>query len=279
MSSNNKSIVQKSTISMVILSVIAVGIITLQDHFNKGYLAEQNHTEQINNHAPIETISLAEPEEINLHAQSKLISEAAIAEPIGNMSLPSKESVLFALGSAQIKPDYFTVLSATAKQIKMSVKDEQIVWQIVGHADHSGTAQFNLKLAKQRAQTVADFLLNKGVEQAQLSVLSLGESAPVTLDPIRTSNPVDRRVEIHLYQAEIATLAKQLNRAINPSDPHKQKIKQLQAPRVEQVAEQVVGQVAGQIIPSVFAASVLAKRRFAFKQQQAFVKTSAVFTF
>jgi len=146
-----------------------------------------------------------------------------------------------------------------AEQIKISVKDEQIVWQIVGHADHSGTAQFNFKLAKQRAQAVADFFLDKGVEQAQLSVLSLGESYPVKLAETRTSNRLDRRVEIHLYQAELATLAKQLNRSIKPAGQGLQKIGQLQAPIKEQ--------------------SVIAATGFALKQQQALTLTSAVIQF
>jgi len=262
MSSNKKSISQKSTISIVILSVITGGIIALQEHYNKGYLAEQNYIDQRDNQhplIPIESISLAESEELALHAQSKLIFEAPITGPLDKISLASKESVLFALGSAQIKPDYFAALSLTAEQIKMSVKDEQIVWQIVGHADHSGTAQFNFKLAKQRAQAVADFLLDKGVQQAQLSVLSLGESYPVKLAQTRTSNARDRRVEIHLYQAEIATLAKQLNRSINPADPHLQKIEQPQRPITEQ--------------------SVIAATGFALKQQQALTLTSAVIQF
>jgi len=301
MSSNNKSILQKSTISIVILSLITGGIIALQEHFNKGYLAEQNHTDlinddQINNHqrlVPIESISLLEPEEVNSNEQPKLILEATIAEPLDEISQPNKESVLFALGSAQIKPDYFVALSLTAERIKMDVKDEQIVWQIVGHADNSGTAQFNLKLAKQRAQAVADFFLDKGVQQAQISVLSLGDSSALKLDQIRTSNARDRRVEIHLYQAEIATLAKQLNRALKPADPYqkKKKIEQPQAPITAQVAAQVAGQVedqvaeqveykvAEQVTPSVFAAPGLAARGFALKQQQVFAKTSAVFTF
>ncbi|HEY7865497.1 MAG TPA: OmpA family protein, partial [Psychromonas sp.] len=229
---SKKSISQKSAIGIVILSVITGGIITLQDHFNKGYLAEKNHIEQIHNYVPIETISLAESDDIAVHAQSNLM----IAEPLDITQQPSKERVLFALASAEIKPAFFAALSVTAKRIKMAAKDKQAVWQIVGHSDHSGTAQFNLKLAKQRAQAVADFLLDKGVEAKQISVLSLGESFPVKLDPIRTSNPLDRRVEIHPYQAEIAALAKQLNRKIHPAGLPEKKVGQLKAPITEQLS-------------------------------------------
>jgi outer membrane protein OmpA-like peptidoglycan-associated protein len=220
MSSKKKSISQKSTISIVIISVITGGIIALQDHFNKDY---QANTYRIYNQpplAPVKTIRLTEPEVI---AASSSIAKDVIAEP-----LKGKESILFVVASAEIKPAYFAALSATAERIKMAAKDKQTVWQIVGHADHSGTLQFNLKLAKQRAQAVADFLLDKGVEQALISVLSLGESSPVTFSQSGTSNGLDRRVEIHHYQAEIAALAKRLDGQIKPSDEHHQKVKPLQ---------------------------------------------------
>lgn len=258
----NKSISQKSTISIVILSVITGGIIALQDHFNKGYLAEQNNTYQINNQhplAPIKTRSSADNEELFLSVPSDFISKELMAEPLDKMQLPGSTSLLFAVASDKIKPAYYAALSATATRIKMAEKGKQTVWQIVGHADHSGTLQFNLKLAKQRAQAVGNFLLGKGVQQAQLSILSLGESSPVTFSPRRTVNRLDRRVEIHHYQAEIAALAKQLNRQINATgEPHK-KIETVQAPEAEQ--------------------SVLAARGFGFKQNQPLTLTSSVFRF
>lgn len=236
MNSNSKSISQKSAISIVILSVITGGVIALQDHFNKGNLTEQNSIYWTNKPVLINPVSLTDADE--LAVSSKLMSQKELArsapsspiarevlvEMVNNKPLQHEESILFTLGSAQIKPAYIAALSATAKRIKMAAKDTHTVWQIVGHADSSGSTEFNLKLAKQRAQAVADFLLDKGVEQWMISILSLGESSPVKLSP---SRDLDRRVEIHHYQAEIAALARQLNGQIKASGEHTQKIEPL----------------------------------------------------
>ncbi|MFT6925744.1 MAG: outer membrane protein OmpA-like peptidoglycan-associated protein [Psychromonas sp.] len=222
MNTTKKSISQKSTISIVIISVITGGIIALQDHFNKGYLAEQSHTYRIHDPiplAPLKTIPLAAP----VSAPSRLMHD--------DIQLLSQERILFDLASAQIKPAYFSALSVTAQRIKMAAKSKQSIWQIVGHADQSGSAEFNLQLAAQRAQAVADFLLDKGVQAAQLSVLSLGESAPLKFTQTRASN---RRVEVHPYQAQVAALAKQLSRSITPAERHPLNLEQLQQPLSEQ---------------------------------------------
>ncbi|PKH01512.1 hypothetical protein CXF72_16830 [Psychromonas sp. MB-3u-54] len=283
MNSNSKSISQKSAISIVILSVITGGVIALQDHFNKGNLAEQNPTYRTNKPVLINPVSLTDAEELAVSSKLIFQKEPAISAPfnpiakevlvelvdnetvivemvnheqVNNKPLQGEESILFTLGSAQIKPAYIAALSATAKRIKRAAKGTQRVWQIVGHADSSGSAEFNLKLAKQRAQAVADFMLDKGVEQWMISVLSLGESSPVKLSP---SRGLDRRVEIHHYQAEIAALARHLNGQINASGEHAQKMEPLQK--------------------SIAAQSVMAATGFSLKQNPLLTMKSAAIWF
>ena len=86
--------------------------------------------------------------------------------------------------------------------------DLNAVWQIVGHADAIGTDRYNERLAYRRAISVADYLIAQGVDETLLSVVSLGKSDVQSAN--QTEDYLDRRVEVHLFQEEVVSLAKQL---------------------------------------------------------------------
>ncbi|PKF63631.1 hypothetical protein CW745_01940 [Psychromonas sp. psych-6C06] len=119
--------------------------------------------------------------------------------------------ILFSFDSSEIKPEYYQSLNETAMIMKQDESELNNVWQIVGYSDLSGNEQYNAKLAKKRAQKVAAYLVDKGVEEAQLSVISLGASNPINNERSVANNRVERRVEIHPYRAEITALASQFN--------------------------------------------------------------------
>ena len=66
---------------------------------------------------------------------------------------------------------------------------------IEGHTDAHGPEGYNQSLSEQRAQAVADFLIEAGVAAERMSVFGLGEAAPRMSDPF---DPDNRRVELRL---------------------------------------------------------------------------------
>ncbi|MFC0384105.1 OmpA family protein [Muricoccus vinaceus] len=70
--------------------------------------------------------------------------------------------------------------------------------EVAGHADRSGTPQYNQRLSQRRAEAVASELAQRGVSRSQISVQAFGESRPLvpTADGVR--EPQNRRVEIVL---------------------------------------------------------------------------------
>jgi outer membrane protein OmpA-like peptidoglycan-associated protein len=66
---------------------------------------------------------------------------------------------------------------------------------VEGHTDARGTDNYNDKLADERADAVANFLVAQGVSSDRMTALGLGESAPRVPDPY---DPVNRRVEMRL---------------------------------------------------------------------------------
>ena len=70
--------------------------------------------------------------------------------------------------------------------------------EVAGHADRSGTPQYNQGLSQRRANNVAAELVRIGVPRGAISVAAFGESRPLvpTADGVR--EPQNRRVEIVL---------------------------------------------------------------------------------
>ncbi len=70
--------------------------------------------------------------------------------------------------------------------------------EVAGHADRSGTPQYNQRLSQRRAEAVAAELVAQGVSRNDISVTAFGESRPLvpTADGVR--EPQNRRVEIVL---------------------------------------------------------------------------------
>jgi hypothetical protein len=78
---------------------------------------------------------------------------------------------------------------------------------IVGHADKSGGNDYNMALSLRRANVVKDTMVREGVNQQAIQVAGRGEEAPLvqTADGVR--EPQNRRVEISMAGATMATVA------------------------------------------------------------------------
>jgi outer membrane protein OmpA-like peptidoglycan-associated protein len=85
---------------------------------------------------------------------------------------------------------------AEAAQASTRVQTTRI--EVAGHADRSGTPQYNQRLSERRAQAVATELERQGVPRSAMVIQAFGESRPLvpTADGVR--EPQNRRVEIVL---------------------------------------------------------------------------------
>ncbi|MBK1659743.1 OmpA family protein [Paracraurococcus ruber] len=70
--------------------------------------------------------------------------------------------------------------------------------EVAGHADRSGTPQYNQRLSQRRADNVAAELVRQGIARNEIAISAFGESRPLvpTADGVR--EPQNRRVEIVL---------------------------------------------------------------------------------
>lgn len=67
--------------------------------------------------------------------------------------------------------------------------------QLLGHADERGSTLYNLSLGQRRADSVRQYLVNLGVDEARLSTLSYGEERPEMQGQSEQAWTLNRRVE------------------------------------------------------------------------------------
>lgn len=68
--------------------------------------------------------------------------------------------------------------------------------QLEGHTDSVGTEDYNMKLSRQRADAVYDYLVSQGVPADGLSATGLGKSGPVASNDTAEGRQQNRRVEM-----------------------------------------------------------------------------------
>ncbi len=67
-----------------------------------------------------------------------------------------------------------------------------------GHTDTTGLERFNLTLSKKRAETVAHYLVKKGIAENKIKIFAFGESDPRLPTADNVDEPQNRRVEIFI---------------------------------------------------------------------------------
>ncbi|BCR05820.1 hypothetical protein DESUT3_28890 [Desulfuromonas versatilis] len=100
----------------------------------------------------------------------------------------------FISGSATLSPEARDALRKAAEVFK-NYPDERIV--IEGHTDWVGTDEYNLDLAKRRAEAAVAFLVEQGkLPRERFVVRWFGESRPIASNDMEEGRALNRRVEI-----------------------------------------------------------------------------------
>jgi OmpA-OmpF porin, OOP family len=87
--------------------------------------------------------------------------------------------------------------AATVKQLKAVLATwpaPEVV--VVGHTDLAGSQEFDDKLAKRRAETVAAFLIKQGIPAQQIETAARGKREPLVPTPDGAPNHMNRRAVI-----------------------------------------------------------------------------------
>jgi outer membrane protein OmpA-like peptidoglycan-associated protein/tetratricopeptide (TPR) repeat protein len=84
--------------------------------------------------------------------------------------------------------------------IEVLLKYPEINVELTGHTDAVGTSEYNIRLSNNRANTVAEYFVKKGLGRERISVKGVGESKPVAVNKYEdgTDSPEGRRLNRHV---------------------------------------------------------------------------------
>jgi outer membrane protein OmpA-like peptidoglycan-associated protein len=128
--------------------------------------------------------------------------EVEHVEGTGEIDVRLTSDILFDLDSAALRPASRTTLNQLATNFAQ-YPDNRLV--VEGHTDSSGTDAHNQRLSEQRASTVADYLIDRGVPNNNVIVYGYGEMRPKTSNDTPEGRQLNRRVEIRIQAPQTAS--------------------------------------------------------------------------
>ena len=110
------------------------------------------------------------------------------------LNVPSDMS--FARNSAALKPELRSVLETFAKGLTSN--GSGMIVRVVGHTDSTGSDAINNPLSLQRAESVKNFLEDRGVPASRIETVGRGSREPIASNDTADGQAKNRRVEIFL---------------------------------------------------------------------------------
>ena len=123
--------------------------------------------------------------------------EALLAE---NRLILRLVGLTFASGSAEIRPDNFSLLTKVQRVIR---EFPESAITVEGHTDSQGNEAMNQELSRRRAIAVREYLLsNIAMSADRITAVGYGESRPVAPNDAEAGRARNRRIEITLSLEE-----------------------------------------------------------------------------
>ena len=123
--------------------------------------------------------------------------EGARIERVGEgIKITFDSGLLFDVNKAELKQASRTNLT-NLSEILNKYPDTEIL--VEGHADATGTEEWNLELSKLRSQSVVNYLAGKQVRETRFTTMGYGESQPIATNETVSGRAANRRVEVAIY--------------------------------------------------------------------------------
>lgn len=106
-------------------------------------------------------------------------------------------NIQFEFDSYKLLPSSFDEMDELAKYV---LNNPHVKLQLSGHTDDRGGDKYNSTLSKNRANSVARYLMLQGITSDRIEVFGYGKSKPLVNDNTEAARAVNRRVEIRFLE-------------------------------------------------------------------------------
>jgi len=162
---------------------------------DRGYAFNSTEIE-ISNQGKLQTIdeSTGEIKEDSKGVELKL-------QPLAKDANLTLKDIYFESNSSDLFESSFEELDRVIKLMK-SYPTMKI--EIAAHTDDIGAAAYNVRLSKQRANSVISYITSNGIEEDRLISQGYGESKPVVPNDSEENRAKNRRVELKILDIQLA---------------------------------------------------------------------------
>ncbi len=87
----------------------------------------------------------------------------------------------------------------TLNRVAALLMEKNFSLKLAGHTDSKGSDAYNLKLSKDRAESVKAYLVSQGANSSRIEATGYGESQPIATNGTDAGRQKNRRVEFTLY--------------------------------------------------------------------------------
>ncbi|MFN3587472.1 MAG: OmpA family protein [Moraxellaceae bacterium] len=113
----------------------------------------------------------------------------------GVITLVMPGNITFATGQSSVRSDFYPVLDGVADVFK---EYNKTTITVSGHTDNVGRDDFNMKLSQDRANSVSQYLISRGVAGNRIRAVGYGKSMPIADNSTESGRAQNRRVEIRI---------------------------------------------------------------------------------
>lgn len=105
--------------------------------------------------------------------------------------------VQFAFDKSELLPESYEVLD---KSVKLLEDNPEISVEVEGYTDYVGSADYNQQLSVQRAITVKNYLVAKGIADSRISTVGYGKGNPVADNETEEGRAMNRRIVFRIIR-------------------------------------------------------------------------------
>lgn len=128
-------------------------------------------------------------------AETKIIEKIVVTEEDRKVVDEAIKNLEFDLGKSTIR----STSHASLNRVATLLVDKNFSLKLAGHTDNTGSLTTNLRLSKERAESVKAYLVDRGANASRIEATGYGPNQPIATNATADGRQQNRRVEFTLY--------------------------------------------------------------------------------
>ncbi len=127
--------------------------------------------------------------------ETRVVEKVVVTEADRKVVADAIKNLEFDLGKSTIRPTSYATLNKVAELLI----EKNFSLKLAGHTDNTGSRELNMRLSKERAESVKAYLVSQGANASRIEATGYGPDQPIASNKTADGRQQNRRVEFTLY--------------------------------------------------------------------------------